>query len=172
MSITLIVILRIIHILAGVFWAGAAFMVAAFLEPNARALGPDGGKFMQRLVGQMHMTTIILVAAFLNVLAGVWLYWIFSGGFQVKWIASGHGLSLTIGAVAAIVTFILGLAVTRPTLLRMGALGQEIQNAGGPPNPEQMAAMQALQKRLATVGRIGAALLVIAVIGMAVARYI
>jgi len=172
MSITLIVLLRIIHILAGVFWAGAAFMVAAFLEPNARALGPDGGKFMQRLVGQMHMTTIILVAAFLNVLAGVWLYWIFSGGFQVMWIASGRGLSLTIGAVAAIVTFILGLAVTRPTLLRMGTLGQEIQSAGGPPKPEQMAAMQALQKRLATVGRIGAALLVIAVIGMAVARYI
>jgi hypothetical protein len=132
--LTLIVLLRIIHILAGVFWAGAAFMVAAFLEPNARALGPDGGKFMQRLVGQMHMTTIILVAAFLNVLAGIWLYWIFSSGFKVEWIASDQGLSLTIGAVAAIVTFILALAVTRPTLLRMGALGQEIQSAGVRPN--------------------------------------
>jgi len=172
MSITLIVILRIIHILAGVFWAGVAFMMAAFLEPNARALGPEGGKFMQRLVGQMRMTTIILVAAFLNVLAGIWLYWIFSAGFQAKWVTSGHGLSLTIGALAAIVTFILGLTVTRPTLLRMGALGQEMQSAGGPPKPEQMAAMQVLQKRLATVGRTGAVLLVIAVIGMAAARYI
>jgi hypothetical protein len=171
-SITLIVILRIIHILAGVFWAGAAFMVAAFLEPNARALGPEGGRFMQRLVGQMRMTTIIIIAAFLNVLAGIWLYWIFSGGFQVNWITSGRGLTLTIGALAAIVTFILGLAVTRPTLLRMGALGQEMQGTEGPPKPEQMAAMQALQKRLATVGRAGAILLVIAVIGMAVARYI
>jgi hypothetical protein len=35
-----------------------------------------------------------------------------------------------------------------------------------------MAAMQALQRRLATAGRIGAVLLVIAVIGMSVARYI
>jgi uncharacterized membrane protein len=172
MSLTLIVLLRIIHILAGVFWAGAAFMVAAFLEPNARALGPDASKFMQRLVGQMHMTTIIILAAFLNVLAGVWLYWIFSGGFQVKWITSAHGLSLTIGALAAIVTFILGLGVTRPTLVRMGALGQEMQSAGGPPKPEQMAQMQSLQTRLATAGRAGAVLLVIAVIGMAVARYI
>jgi hypothetical protein len=171
-SITLIIILRIIHILAGVFWAGAAFMVAAFLEPNARALGPEGGRFMQRLVGQMRMTTIILTAAFLNVLAGIWLYWIFSGRFQVNWITSGRGLALTIGALAAIVTFILGLAVTRPTLLRMGALGREMQGADGPPKPEQMAAMQALQKRLATVGRAGAILLVITVIGMAVARYI
>jgi hypothetical protein len=147
-------------------------MVAVFLEPNARALGPDGGKFMQRLVGQMHMTTILIVAAFLNVVAGIWLYWIFSSGFNVEWIASGRGLSLTIGAVAAIVTFILALAVTRPTLLRMGALGREIQSAEGPPKPEQMAAMQAFQTRLATAGRIGAVLLVIAVIGMAVARYI
>lgn len=42
----------------------------------------------------------------------------------------------------------------------------------GPPKPEQMAMMQALQSRLATAGRAGAILLVIAVIGMAVARYI
>lgn len=172
MSITLIVLLRIIHILAGVFWAGAAFMVAVFLEPNARALGPEGGKFMQRLTGQMRMTTILLIASFSNVLAGIWLYWIFSGGFQVSWITSGRGLSLTIGAVAAIVTLSLALAVTKPTLLRMGALGQEIQQAGGPPKPEQMAAMQVLQRRLAVAGRTGAILLVIAIIGMSVARYI
>jgi hypothetical protein len=118
------------------------------------------------------LTTIILIAAVLNVLAGAWLYWIFSGGLQVTWITSDHGLSLTIGAVAAIVTFILALSVTRPTLLRMGALGREMQRAGGPPEPEQMAAMQALQRRLATAGRIGAVLLVVAVIGMSVARYV
>ena len=172
MSITLIVLLRIIHILAGVFWAGAAFVLAGFLEPNARALGPEGSKFMQRLSGPMRMTTIILISAVLNVLAGAWLYWIFSRGFQVTWITSGHGLSLTIGAVAAIVTFILALLVTRPTLLRMGALGREMQSAGGPPEPEQMAAMQAPQRRLATAGRVGAVLLVVAVIGMSVARYV
>lgn len=167
-----LVVLRIVHILAGVFWAGAAIMLAAFLEPTARALGPDGGKFMQRLAGPMRLTFFILLAAFLNVLSGFGLYWILSGGFQVRWITSSLGLSLTIGALAAIVTFILGLAVTRPTLLRMGALGQEIQSAEGPPTPEQMAEMQALQKRLATAGRIGAVLLVIAVTGMSVARYI
>jgi hypothetical protein len=147
-------------------------MLAAFLEPTARALGPDGGKFMQRLTGQMRLTFFILLAAFLNILSGLGLYWILSSGFQVRWLTSSLGLSLTIGALAAIVTFILGLAVTRPTLLRMGALGQEIQSAEGPPKPEQMAEMQALQKRLATAGRIGAVLLVIAVIGMSVARYI
>jgi len=54
----------------------------------------------------------------------------------------------------------------------MGALGQEMRATDGPPKPEQLAAMQTLQKRLATAGRAGAILLVIAVIGMAVARYI
>jgi len=166
------IVLRIVHILAGVFWAGAAIMLAAFLEPTARALGPDGGKFMQRLTGQMRLTFFILLAASLNVLSGLGLYWLLSGGFQVRWITSSLGLSLTIGALAAIVTFILGLTVTRPALLRMGALGRAIQSAEGPPTPEQMAEMQALQKRLATAGRIGAVLLVIAVIGMSVARYI
>jgi hypothetical protein len=169
---SLIILLRVIHILAGVFWAGAAIMLAAFLEPTARSLGPDGGKFMQRLTGPMRLTTYILLAAFLNVLSGLWLFWIFSGGFRVQWLTSGPGLSLTIGSLAAIVTFILGLVVTRPTPVRMATLGQEIQSAGGPPKPEQMAEMQALQAKLRNAGRMGAILLVIAITGMSVARYI
>ena len=45
MSIYLI-LLRLIQIGAGVFWAGAAVMTAAFVEPAVRGSAPEGGKFM------------------------------------------------------------------------------------------------------------------------------
>src|SRR5690242_21394863 len=40
-------LLRLIHILAGIFWAGTAFMVAGYLVPAARARGREGGLFLQ-----------------------------------------------------------------------------------------------------------------------------
>jgi uncharacterized membrane protein len=44
-------VLRILHVAAGVFWAGGAIVFASFVEPNASALGPAGIPFMQRLAG-------------------------------------------------------------------------------------------------------------------------
>jgi hypothetical protein len=41
--------LRVIHIGCGVFWTGAAIYQAAFVLPAAQSLGPEGGRFMQRL---------------------------------------------------------------------------------------------------------------------------
>ena len=33
-------VLRLVHIVFGVFWVGAAFFLAMFLEPSIRAAGP------------------------------------------------------------------------------------------------------------------------------------
>ena len=44
-----LVALRLIHIVAGSFWVGAALMLAVFVEPTVRAVGPAGGQFMQKL---------------------------------------------------------------------------------------------------------------------------
>ncbi len=35
--------LRLLHILLGVFWAGTLFFIVTFLEPSVRAAGPEGG---------------------------------------------------------------------------------------------------------------------------------
>ena len=39
----LIVVLRLLHIFAGVFWAGAVFMLTRFVMPAVAASGPEGG---------------------------------------------------------------------------------------------------------------------------------
>lgn len=51
-----LIVPRLIHIGSGVFWAGAAVMIAAFLEPTVRAAGPEGGRFMQRLAAAAVVT--------------------------------------------------------------------------------------------------------------------
>jgi uncharacterized membrane protein len=48
-------LLRLIHILAGVFWVGAIFLIAGFLLPTARAMGREGGRFMQHLMLQRRL---------------------------------------------------------------------------------------------------------------------
>jgi uncharacterized membrane protein len=161
------VVLRIIHILAGVLWAGWAFVSVAFIEPASQAAGPEGGKFMQALAGKTKLLQAMIVAPLLVILAGLLMYWQASGGFSGSWIVSAKGLSLTIGSLAGILAFVLGLAVNRPAAERMAALSKEMQLAGGPPRPEQLTELRTQQARLSSAGRYGAILLAVAVIGMA-----
>jgi hypothetical protein len=169
---TYMVVLRIVHILSGVFWVGAAFTTILFLQSTAREVGPAAGPFMAHLAGKKHLVDWVLRAAGLTILAGALMYWRVSGGLDVDWITSAQGLSLTIGALCAIAAFTLGLSVVRPTIMATLAIGAEVAASGGPPTPEQASRLQALQARGKAVGRIIVPLLVVAVSGMAAARYL
>jgi hypothetical protein len=163
------IILRLIHILAGVLWAGWAFVSVAFIEPATRAAGPEGGKFMQVLTGKTKLLQTMLAAPLLVIFTGVLMYWQVSGGLSGLWLVSPSGLALTIGSLAGILAFILGLGISRPAAERLAALSREMQSAGGPPSSDQMAEQRVQQQRLAMGGLYGAILLAVSVIGMALA---
>lgn len=165
-------LLRLVHILAGLFWVGAAVMMAGFIEPVAREAGPAGGRFMQGLVQQRRLPLYFTISALLTILSGLALYWRASAGLQWSWVLSGPGLAFTIGAVAAIVAAVLGQVINAPTAVKIGAVGAQMQAAGGPPSAALVAQMQALQAQLRLAVRVVAVLLVIAAASMAVARYI
>jgi hypothetical protein len=169
---TYLVVLRIVHILAGVFWVGAAFTTILFLQPTAREVGPAAGPFMAHLAGKKRLVDWVLRAAGLTILAGLLLYWRASGGLDGDWITSAQGLSLTIGALCGIGPFSLGVSVVRPSIMATLAIGAEVAASGGPPTPEQAAKLQALQERGKAVGQIIVPLLVVAVSGMAAWRYL
>lgn len=164
------VVLRVLHIVSGAYWAGAAFVLSAFVTPTAKAAGLEGGKYMQTLA-RSRLSASLSAAAGITVLSGFLLYWRDSGGFQAAWILSGQGLGYSLGAVAGLAAFAIG-ALTGRTVKRMGEVAAEMQAAGGPPSPAQMAEIQALQKKLADSGAWLAILLVIALLGMSVARYL
>jgi hypothetical protein len=166
-----LVVLRIVHVLAGAFWAGSAITVFLFLQPTAREVGPAAGPFMTHLGQKKRLPDITLGAAGLTILAGLLMYWRVSDGFDGDWITSAYGLAITIGALCAIGAVILGGAVVRPSMLRAGAIAQEAAASGGP-TPEQANEIQALQGKVRTSGAVIVPLLILAVALMASAQYL
>jgi len=166
------VVLRIVHILAGVFWVGSFYFTFFMLEPALTELGPDAGKLMTYLTQKRRMPMVIAFTAILTVVAGVLLYWKDSNGFDLDFVTSAPGLTFLLGGIAAIVALALGFAVSRPSAVRMGAIGQEMAASGGAGSPALMTEMQAIQKRLHRVSVIDFYLLTFALVAMATARFL
>lgn len=167
-----VIVLRILHIVAGVFWVGSAALVTFFLEPAAQTLGPAAGPFMGELSAKRKLPIAISVAGIVNVLAGLLLYWEASNGLDPDWITSGPGLGFTVGGIAAIVGLTVGVGFIRPRFARLGAIGAEVQASGGQPSQSQAAEVQRLNHVLKRLGLSVMTLLVFAVVAMAVARYL
>lgn len=165
------VVLRIVHILGGAFWVGAALTTFFFLAPTAREIGPAAGQFMTHLAQNKRLPDITLAAGGLTVLAGLLMYWRVTNGLDTEVLSSAYGVSLTVGALCAIAALALGGSVVRPSMVRAISIGQEAAAAGGP-TPEQQAQMQALQRRVRATGAVIVPLLIVAVAGMAAARYL
>lgn len=164
--------LRWLHILGGVFWVGATFLIAGFLEPTIRATGEEGTKVMQYLVGKTRYVTVISIAAIVNVVAGALLYWRVSSELSSSWLQSGYGIGITVGAVAALISAVVGFGVLSRVSRRMAAIGREIQSQGGPPSPDQLEELGQLQHRLRVGGQLNAIILAIAISGMGIAQYL
>lgn len=164
-------VLRVLHIGAGVVWAGGTIAFAGFVEPTASGLGPAGFPFMQRLASSSGFSRWMGLAAIVNTLAGVWLLWLRSAGFSAAWFGTGFGLTLTLGGVSGISAALIGFLVQAPTSARLGRISRAVAKAGGPPTKEQVAEISACQARLRTSGRFSAVLLALTVVFMAAARY-
>jgi len=167
-----LLLLRFIHIVGGVFWAGTMIFAAVFLEPSVREAGPDGAKVMQGLMRRRYLTIMPIVAV-LTILAGVGLLEQVSGGFHPEWMGTPTGITLSLGAAVAIVAFLIGMFFVRPAALRLTTLvPQAMQTPEGPSRAALMAEVQGLRTRLRRGGRVVAALLGVTTIAMAVARYV
>jgi uncharacterized membrane protein len=161
------IVLRLLHILSGVFWVGAGLAMFFFIGPTLGATAEAGQKFSQHLMTYTRFTAIMTASAVLTVLAGFILYWIDSGGFTSAWMHSGAGLGFGIGAFFGLIGLVFGIMVgnTNGALAKLGA---QIQ---GKPTPEQMAQIGLLRKRQSIVSPINAYALILATLFMAIARY-
>jgi uncharacterized membrane protein len=167
-----VVWLRLVHIVAGVFWVGSAVFAAAFLFPTARAVGVEGRRFVERL--RERMGPALGIAMLLTVISGFIMYGRLSAGFNRAWVTSRPGLTLGAGAVAAILAVLIGIAVNAPAGAKIAALRKsfEAQGSTPTPTPEQAVQLATLQARVERGARLAAALLLIAAGAMAVAGYL
>ncbi len=164
---------RAVHIVLGAFWAGTLIFAAWLLVPAVGDAGPDGGKVMGALM-KRGMLNILPVVALFTILSGIWLYWHDSGGFQHKeWLGSRMGMSLGTGGILALVAFVIGVGVMRPSTLKaaglMASLGAATDAAS---RDATMAQVGRLRARSAAAGRMVAVLLGLTTLLMAVARYL
>ena len=166
------VVLRVIHILAGVFWAGGAMVAAWFILPAQRAIGQPGMAFMQQLMFKQRLRVFVLGAMVLTLLSGLGMYARLSMITHGAWASSRMGIVISIGAVAAIIAGGIGGGVVSSIGKKMMALGGAIQAGGGTPSDAQRTEMQALQVRMMGAYRLTAGLLVVAIAAMASARYL
>jgi hypothetical protein len=160
-------LIRIVHIVAGVFWVGGTLTMTFFVAPTIGAIGEAGQKFVGHLMNNLRFSQRMSVAAGLTGLAGILLYWHDSDGFTSAWMHSGAGAGFGIGAAFGVVGFAYGLMVGRVTK-SMAQHGGQMQ---GKPTPEQMTEMKDLQGKQGTYSKIAAATLILSLIFMSIARY-
>lgn len=163
----LVIVLRLLHVLGGVLWVGAALVNTFYLSPTVAALGDTGQKFMAHLAGKARLTQGITLASYVTVLAGAALYWIDSQGFASAWLTSGPGIGFGLGALASIIGFGLGQIVGKNAV----AIGRIAAQMQGPPTPDQAAGLQQARTKMDSAGRISTGMLILALVLMATARY-
>ncbi|MBV6396048.1 MAG: hypothetical protein HFACDABA_01636 [Anaerolineales bacterium] len=169
-NLYVILILRVLHIGGGIMWVGSATLYLLLLIPVARSLHPAGQKFLQTL-GPKFGAMMGLVTT-VTVLSGALLYArFFAGGISFIW-TTGAGFAFTVGAVAALGSYAMGVAVFGRMQERIAKLGAEIESAQSAPNQAQVQEMNRLQSSLMKAYRFDFVLLIVAMLGMAVARYL
>jgi putative copper export protein len=162
--------LRIVHIGSAIAWAGGAALFFFYVEPTLNKLGPDAEKFANELINVRKVPIYFAIVSTLTVAGGVILYFGDAGGIQL-W-TSTTGIVFTIGAVAGILAWIGGSVLVAPAVKKIGALGQEMKAAGGPPSAELIGRMQAAQHNLRQIGLWDLILIIVAIIAMESARYV
>jgi uncharacterized membrane protein len=166
-----ILLLRLIHIGAGVFWVGSVFTFLLFVQPAAVAVGPDATRFTFQLLHHRRLGVAILGAAVVAVVAGLWLLIITSNGLDPDLLFSESRLGYTVGGVAAILTLAVGgLYVFPRTTIIERTLGRLLAE-GRPPTPEEQALLGRTGRELRVAGWVVLIGLAVAVIAMATARY-
>ncbi len=163
-NIDLIVLARAVHVIAGVAWAGATFMLASVIMPIAVRHGAEGaGRWMGLVARRAGMSSMI--AALLTVLSGIYLF-----AALHEHDASAGGLVLKAGALAALLSIGVGILLARPAGIELGRLQQQLV-PGAAPDQNALQRIDALRQRQVICVRVAAGLLGLAVLAMAVFRY-
>lgn len=169
MADLLMVVLRAIHIVGAVFWAGSSFLFAGYHE---YIVDPgDAERTLSRMAAYGGMSDMVGYSGVTSAAAGVILYWFVSGGLAMGWILSPYGLAITVGGVSAIAA--IGVAV--PTVAsandRAAELYEEFEEVGEL-TEAQAAEVEELYHKVGFGERVMAVLIGIAVVAMGTAQYL
>ncbi len=168
---TTIVLLRLIHILFGVFWVGTAIFANFILFPALKGDPATMGK-VAGVLTQRGMHKWMGIAAVLTLLSGFGLVWVMSNG-DIGAYSRGVGRVFTMAGGMGTLAFLLGLIFARPAGIKAGEIGAALTAATDPAEKARLQGeMAAIQKKTAFITMTVVTLLLLALAGMAVARYV
>ena len=107
MTATTFLAIRAAHVLVAALWIGASVFASALLMPAVDASGRSGGQVLDRLMRRgfdVYMTAVGIT----TVLSGIYLFWRFTGGFDLSVSTSHAGLVFGIGGVAGVLAGVVG----------------------------------------------------------------
>jgi uncharacterized membrane protein len=165
-----LIFLRLVHIVCAVIWTGGMIFYAVFVIPAAKSLGPEGTKFIQRLSATNKLPIIMSVNAIFAIVTGILLMQKLLGGIQLAF-KSTHGMMIIIGALLALLGFIIGIMINIPASRRMNAIGRAIAASGSQPNAAQIQELQKLRNKSFVAAFAVAFLLFASLILMSVVKY-
>src|SRR6266536_4685780 len=166
-------VFRFFHIVAGVLWVGSAFLFVGFIGPSAAEVGPAAGPLLTAAVKKRKVVKVITALGGTNVLAG-WVLWLRDMdlyGSLDNWVSSRFGLVITIGAVLATISLFVGSIGVGRNVEHLADVPNAAPASAAPPSTEQQARMGGLISALQRHGKLDLALLLLATIAMATARY-
>ena len=165
-------VLRLIHILSGIFWIGGGLYTFFFLGPALASTPAVMGQVMAALQ-KRRVFTAQQIAAFLILLSGLRLLMIDSAGFSGSYFATGPGRTFAIAGVFAILAGIFNFGVARPTMERAVAVAASLAAAADAGEKARLTQeLDRLRKRGAIAGMLAVTSGILAASGMAVARYV
>ena len=166
------ILLRLIHILSGIFWVGSGIYANFFLVPALRESPAVMGQVMAGLM-RRRVFRVIEIAAGLTILSGLRLMWIDSAGFSGSYFDTGTGNTFGIGGAAAIVAAVFNFGVGMPAMRRAGAIASLLAASSDAAEKARLTQqVDRLRKRAGIAGTLAVSFGIIAASAMAIARYV
>lgn len=159
-TVTLLLLARVFHILGGVIWAGSMFALSFAIIPIGARHADEGAGRWTALAAR-RLGPVSGIAALVTVLSGTYLMATLHHGDT-----SAGGVVLGAGAIAAVLSFLVGVLIGRPAGMQMAKL-----QGGASGSAADLAQLASLGRRVALSSRVSGVLLGLAVLSMAVFRY-
>jgi hypothetical protein len=167
----LTIVLRFSHVFFGALWVGMMAFQTFFLMPALGEAGPDAGKVMAALA-RKKIPIIMPIFALITIVSGMWLLQRLGGANMGALMATPMGQALAWGGAVALLSFLIGIIVMRPAMMRSMKLAEALPSTP----PDQRAAVaaefQKLRARGVLLGRVVTIMLLFTLGAMAVARYL
>ena len=160
-----LVIIRLVHVLFGIFWGGAVIFAAFYLMPAVKDAGPAGSQVMAQLMKRGYLGAMTLVAL-VTVVTGGYALWLVSGGFGPDFMGSGRGIMLSTGGLTGFLALGVLAHMSRPTAKKISAIAQRVAASGAPPSDEDAAEIARLQAKAGLALNITLVLIVITLVCM------